>query len=98
MEKKNAIVDWSQVIGRIIFAVFPLGEDSYYFAVLDRDIDDQIPVYSTRMNSEQVVMMFEAMRTGQNFGTTMMSYADALALIERGELPVGFEWKKEEEK
>lgn len=97
MTKKD-VVNWSQVLGRIIFTMFPVSEDNYCFAVFDRDIDEQIPVYSTQMNWAQITMMFEAMRTGQNFGTTMMSYADALALIERGELPVGFEWKKEEEK
>ena len=98
MTKTNAWVNWNQMPGRIFLAMIPISEGNYSFVVVDRDIDERIPVYSTQMNKTQATMMLEAMETGQNFGTTMMNYADALALIEHGELPIGFEWRKEEEK
>lgn len=89
-EKIISFIDWSTVKSRIIFAVTPLPEDRYLLSVFDRDVDETIPVYSTVLDLLAVARMVVAMDGGNAWLIGAMNYGDAVALIERREMPDGF--------
>ena len=94
----SAPFDWNAVKSNILFVIMGFEEDRVCVSVFDRDVDEKLPVYSTMINKQQLSATISVLPVGKALCIGMMNLADAQALIGRGELPIGFEWKKEEEK
>ena len=92
----SAPFDWSIVKSRILFVIMGFSEEEVCVSVFDRDIDEELPVYSTMINKMQLSTAVSILPVGKAICIGMMNLADAQALIGRGELPIGFDWKEEE--
>ena len=92
----SAPFDWGAVKSRILFVVMRFDEEQVCVSVFDRDVHEELPVYSTMINKQQLSTTVGMLPVGKALCIGMMNLADAEALIGRGELPSGFEWKEEE--
>ncbi len=92
----SAPFDWNTIESRILFVIMGFDEEQVCVSVFDQDVHEELPVYSTMVNKEQLSATVGILPVGKALCIGMMNLADAEALIGRGELPSGFDWKEEE--
>ena len=89
--------DWNAVKSNILFVIMGFDDDQVCVSVFDKDVDEELPVYSTMINKIQLSATVSVLPAGKALCIGMMNLADEQALIGRGELPSGFEWRKRKE-